>query len=378
MGVEAGQLPGIRWVGTDPLGRVGVGVAAGRSRSVDADDASALRCWAGRAGSGGNTAHPGPAGSRIERVLEGHPRRQVRRYRRSTWRLPVPCPWYRHFRSGGCLARSGRSRTQGSGSTPSGGSPASRDVSTSGLQASVEYGAFQYLQAPDAAKFTLYWRPDSLMTDVTAEVEVISETIVDGELREYELELSTGELGGCLSLVFPWLFNANVENLPRFASGYLTNVLTAGERLPARDRRRYRIATIIDDRRIRLAPTSTVFVSGRYRVVNDPHAVETWQKLMPDMKVWPPVEGKIVGVEKPKPVTVTARRIRQIPERPDVLTMLPRPRVPGIQRICPRRSKFSSTAHFSIRIFSLDARLELATRRSKASTGCRGSVSTTI
>ena len=192
-----------------------------------------------------------------------------------------------------------------------------------GFRLRCEYGAFQYLQAPDAAKFTLYWRPDSLMTDVTAEVEVISETIVNGELREYELELSTGELGGCLSLVFPWLFDANVANLPRFASGYLTNVLTAGERLPARDRRRYRIATIIDDRRIRLAPTATVFVSGRYRVVNDPHAVETWQKLMPDMKVWPPVEGKIVGVEKPKPVTVTARRIRQIPERPDVLTMLP-------------------------------------------------------
>ena len=334
--VKANQLPGIRWVGTDPVGRVGVGWgrAAGATPTTQPTTTTPVLFDVRR-------ASPDSADLLLTRhrpvLVSKESWRDTRAARFVDTGVPLGTYHYRVrgidiFGQAGAWLDPAAVEVKDLEAPP----PAVRLRAATSPQASFrlrfEYGAFQYLQAPDASKFTVYWRPDSLMTDVTAEVEVVSEEIVDGGLRVYELELRTGELGGCLSLVFPWLFDGDVENLPRFASGYLTNVRTEGDRLPARDRRRYRIATIIDDRRIRLAPTSTVFDSGKYRVVNDPHAAETWQKLMSDVNVRPPVEGKIVRVEKPKPVPVTARRVRHIPERRDVLTMLPPSQRPGDTR----------------------------------------------
>ena len=319
--VAAEQLPGLRWVGTDPRGRVGVGWPRPGESTVTA----AVLFDVGR---------DGPDSAEVLLTLSrpvlvpAHSWLDPRGARFIDTAVTLSTYRYR-VRGIDLFGQVGAWLDQATVTVRDLEAPPPPVRLRAAISAAnrfrlrFEYGAFQHLQAPDSATFTVYWRPDSLFTDVTAEVEVIAETRVGEDLRVYEVRLITNQQGGCLAVVFPWLFGPNLQQLPRFAHGYLTNVLKGAERLPAADRRRFRIAEVIDDRRMRLAPTSAPLTPGRYRIVSDPHAVQSWRKLTSAIEVRAPIAGEITTVEKPVSVAVTVRAAREIPARPDALAMLP-------------------------------------------------------
>ena len=143
------------------------------------------------------------------------------------------------------------------------------------LEFSFEYGAFQHRQAPDTRMFQIFWRYDSLVDRLRAEVLAVEGSDDGPVLRIQPL--------------------SPAEQL-RFAGGLLSNAppnVEPGTPTPeARQRRHFRIARIIDDNGLRLVQADgedpPIAPGDAYWLLTDAHNRDAWEWTGRRVEVRPP------------------------------------------------------------------------------------------
>jgi hypothetical protein len=173
-----------------------------------------------------------------------------------------------------------------------------------------EYGASQYQQAPDVNEFNVYWRPDSLSERVLVRVEGQRINTPEGLQRTLRLrpvgrdEFSRSELES-------------------FVGDVLTNTIARNEsKLPADKRRRYRIANFDAAGNLVLEESTDEIPDGAYDLVRDPHDRSTWHLLASStVPAQAPIEGSLltaVGF-----LSVEVKAISSVEPRPNPFDSVP-------------------------------------------------------
>lgn len=184
---------------------------------------------------------------------------------------------------------------------------------TAHVRLQFEFGASQHQQAPDIKDFTVYWRPDTLLTRAVIYADVTSTPDGGGKFL-HMLKLMRA---------VPTHLPIPVDEVKTFVGDVLTNVVRdAPQPLPAKQRRRYRIASVDNEGRVVLEPTTTTMTSGRYELIRDPHNRDTWTKLPLHPVPWrTPIRGVLRKVDKDLSVEVVD--IKTISPRPDPFASVP-------------------------------------------------------
>lgn len=195
------------------------------------------------------------------------------------------------------------------------------ELSQSGLTADVrlqfEFGASQYQQAPDIKEFVVYWRPDTLLTRELIYADVTSTPDGAGKVL-HRLRMRLAHL---THVPIP------VQEVKTFVGDVLTNVIRAtSQPLPAKQRRRYRIAGVDDSGIVVLEPTVTKMTSGIYELVRDPHNRQarrpTWTRLPQATVPWQkPIRGLLRKIDNDLSVEVVSKKT--ISPRPDPFALVP-------------------------------------------------------
>lgn len=167
-----------------------------------------------------------------------------------------------------------------------------------------EYGDAQHRQAPDAKGFRCYWRAESLFESRPVTVQVVSrEGPADG-LGVYTVEVSGVDSVG----------------LAAFAGGVLAKATDTDAPFPADERRRYRIADVVPPNRLRLAPTEDEVAAGAYQLVSDPRLRTNWHALGLEIPVRSPLEGRVLDAGD---FHATAADVQVLAPQSDPLALLP-------------------------------------------------------
>ena len=143
------------------------------------------------------------------------------------------------------------------------------------LEFSFEYGAFQHRQAPDIRTFQIFWRHDSLVDRLRAEVLAVEGSDEGPVVRTQPL--------------------SPAEQL-RFAGGLFSNAppnVEPGTPTPrARQRRHFRIARIIDDNGLQLVQADgedlPIAPGDAYWLLTDAHNRDAWEWTGRRVEVRPP------------------------------------------------------------------------------------------
>ena len=176
-----------------------------------------------------------------------------------------------------------------------------------------EYGAIQHLQAPNIEYFTLYHRNDTLAMRQRVKGNVVQTREVDGK-REYTLSVGNPSTADGSPL--------SGSGISPLVGDVLTRVHSdPAMRLPARERRQYRIAKTDPDNpmQVTLDPlpfdNEDTLPSGPLDLLltADPHYRERWSPGLPDsIPYQPPLKGDLT-LPPAEPFDV---QIVKVPEKP--------------------------------------------------------------
>jgi hypothetical protein len=152
------------------------------------------------------------------------------------------------------------------------------------LELQFEFGELLRQQAPDAKLFQLYWRQDDLLkvAEVTTQVD---QSLVDNEDAAEHLVNISG---------------ISQDELKKFRSGFITNVLDRGQTLPANQRQRFKVIDVSQDNPLSLRTSNKEgFVGGTYKLISEPHDPSSWSHInqggLTKSAVKPPVTGKLTN-----------------------------------------------------------------------------------
>ena len=177
------------------------------------------------------------------------------------------------------------------------------------LEFSFEYGAMQHQQAPDARSFQIFWRQDSLVDTVRAEV----------------LNVEDGDGGNVVRIQA-----LDDDEQLRFAGGRLSNAPPSTEldtAVPAAQRRHFRVAEIVGNDGLRLVHTPNedlhVTPGGPYWLHTDPRNSHAWQWTGRRVDVRPPATGVVLNSDADQQrVLANGRRLSLNVTQPDPFTLL--------------------------------------------------------
>lgn len=172
-----------------------------------------------------------------------------------------------------------------------------------------EYGDAQHRQAPDAKGFRVYWRADSLFESRPVTVQIVSREGPPDGPGVYTVEVSGADPS-----------TGSGEALASFAGGVLARMGDAYGPLPADERRRYRIADVVPPNRLRLAPTEDEVAAGAYQLVSDPRLRTNWHDLGLEIPVRPPLEHLVLDTGD---FHATAADVHVLAPQSDPLALLP-------------------------------------------------------
>jgi hypothetical protein len=179
------------------------------------------------------------------------------------------------------------------------------------LRLQFEYGDAQHRQAPDAKTFHVYWRAESMFVSRSVALQpVSSDARGGGGTRAYTVRASDG---------------AGLD-LSAFVGGKLSRERTTGIPFPAAERHHYQVARGLSSKEVLLAPSESQFVKDQYRLISDPRLRSNWTKLDLSVPVRQPLQGIVRAVE---PFHATAASVRTVTPRLDSLAMLPPGRRPA-------------------------------------------------
>lgn len=180
-----------------------------------------------------------------------------------------------------------------------------------------EYGASQHQQAPDVGEFKVYWRPDSLSERIRVRVEWQQINTRAGLQRTLRLRPVGGD-------------EFSESELESFVGDVLTNTIARNESgLAADARRRYRIASldaagnlVLEEPPAELEPPPEEIPAGEYDLVRDPHDRSTWHLLVSStVPAQAPIKGPLLTAAMF--LSVQAKAISSVAPRPNPFDSVP-------------------------------------------------------
>ena len=172
------------------------------------------------------------------------------------------------------------------------------------LDLQFEYGDAQYRQAPDAKEFRLHWRAASLFENRPVTVQRLASQSLADNRKVYTVRVQD---------------SAGLD-LNSFAGGKLSRQSPTASPLPAGERHHYHIDEHLPPDQLRLAPTENDFADGQYRLVSDPRLRSNWQTLAQTVPVRPPMQGLVQAAGF---LQAKATRVSTLTPGPDPLANCP-------------------------------------------------------
>jgi len=158
-----------------------------------------------------------------------------------------------------------------------------------------EYGEFQRRQAPDAKRFQLYWRADSVSDHFRVNVIQLSSEFLGGSGTYYYKEVKLEPVEG--------------PNLSTYTYGVIK-----------KEKTRYYIERVADSPERWYLTVPAGFSAGVYEFISDPHDQDRWTKLATETEIDDVVEGQCTWEP---PFQITAKQIQVREPQPNPLSMMP-------------------------------------------------------
>jgi hypothetical protein len=163
-----------------------------------------------------------------------------------------------------------------------------------------EYGDAQHSQAPDAKEFRVYWCPESMFETRSVAIQRVSSPgLEDNSVRVHD--------------------GAKFD-LTAFEGGKLSRESATATPLPAAERHHYQIAKVLSADQLQLAPSGRQFVYGAYRLISDPHLRSNWAMLDFRIPVRQPLQGV---VQIAASFQAVATKVEQLSPRSDPVALMP-------------------------------------------------------
>lgn len=163
-----------------------------------------------------------------------------------------------------------------------------------------EYGDAQHRQAPDAKDFRVYWRAESMFETRSVAIQRVSSP---------GLEANTVRVQ-----------DGATFDLTAFEGGKLSRESATATPLPAAERHHYQITKVLSADQLQLAPSGRQFVYGAYRLISDPHLRSNWTMLNFRIPVRQPLQGVL---QNAAPFQAVATRVITLAPRQDQLALMP-------------------------------------------------------
>ena len=174
-----------------------------------------------------------------------------------------------------------------------------------------EYGDAQHRQAPDAQTFRVYWRPESMFVSRSVTVQLVSSQALEDNLKLHTVRL----LGG------------DPLDLGTFLGGKLSRESGTDTPLPATERHHYQIVKFpssdqLPSDQLQLAPSENQFANGLYRLISDPRLRTNWTQInfTTPISVRQPLQGMLQSLA---PFQAKVTKVETLTPRQDQLALMP-------------------------------------------------------
>ena len=172
-----------------------------------------------------------------------------------------------------------------------------------------EYGDAQHRQAPDAKTFSVYWRTESMFESRSVSVQLVPNQALVDNLNIYTVRVQVDDE-----------HDEGELDLGAFLGGKLSRASATDTPLSATERHHYQIAKLLSSDLLQLAPSENPFMDGSYRLISDPRLRSNWTKLNFTIPVRQPLEGSL---QNSVPFQAKAIKVETLTARQDPLALMP-------------------------------------------------------
>ena len=179
-----------------------------------------------------------------------------------------------------------------------------------------EYGDAQHRQAPDANTFRVYWQAESMFVTRSVTVQRVSSQALEDNLKIHTVRVQSSD----------------PLDLGSFVGGKLSRESGTDTPLPATERHHYQIAKVpssdqlpsdqLPSDQLQLAPSEHSFVNGSYRLISDPRLRTNWTQInfTTPISVRQPLQGMLQSLA---PFQAKVTKVETLTPRQDQLALMP-------------------------------------------------------